>query len=109
MFSLPQTLHGQELTELWEGNNKEKNPGPLAPQPIHVCGFSQGSLNLRQRDLRHFRRKKGVKAERNEEAHLVIKGTKDQSLYIWGSDFQSDLQRSREEQGFPGFEIPFEI
>lgn len=45
LFTLPQTLQGQELTEKLEGNGK-KNPGPLAGQPVNMCDLTQASLNL---------------------------------------------------------------
>lgn len=45
LFTLPQTLHGQELTGRWNGNSKQ-TPGPLAGQPVHTCDLTQASLNL---------------------------------------------------------------
>jgi hypothetical protein len=91
MFTLPQTLHGQELTGLWEGNSK-KNPGPLAQRPLHGCDFTQVSLNLQQRGI-FVERKERVEAEKNEKAYLAIdnqRDTKSQSLHIHGLDFQSE-------------------
>lgn len=45
LFTLPQTLQGQELSGKWEVNSK-KNPGPLVGQPVHMCDLTQAFLNL---------------------------------------------------------------